>query len=127
AFLLTDLTTGVTTNLAVVPGTGTPGMPISLYTIRDNSQTCPPVNAQFYDGTSVNGDPLNMTGNTKKLVAQSPVVPCRTYRIKLAIGDAGDTNFDAAVLIEAGSFDIGSIDLGTPYVENLGTAICPEE
>ena len=45
AFLLTNLNTGVTTNLAVVPGSTTP---ISVVTVRDflYNSACPSVNAQ---------------------------------------------------------------------------------
>ena len=47
AFLLTNMSTGVTTNLAVVPSTNTP---ISVVTIRDflYNSSCPSVNAQYF-------------------------------------------------------------------------------
>src|SRR5690606_4619535 len=76
---------------------------------------------------NVAGDPINMKGQTIVMQASSDVVPCRKYRIKLAIGDYGDSILDSAVFLEAGSFDIGSLDLGDDYVIEQGTAICPED
>lgn len=48
AFLLTDLVSGVTTNLAVVPGTTAP---VSVVTIRDAlyNNSCISVNPGFFD------------------------------------------------------------------------------
>src|SRR5690606_32498171 len=122
AFILTDLTTGVETNIALVPGTT---IPVSVTTIRNGLHGCAAVNEEYYDQSNVAGDPINMRGNTVSLVAQSPVIPCRQYRIKLAIGDYQDTTLDSAVFLEAGSFDIGSLDLGNDYLIEQGTALCP--
>tara|TARA_R110002073_G_scaffold128999_2_gene275027 strand:- start:5466 stop:9593 length:4128 start_codon:yes stop_codon:yes gene_type:complete len=113
AFLLTDLTTGITTNLAVIPGTNTP---ISVRDIRDSqyNSSCNSVNANLFGTYNVN-DPgnsaLNMRGHTTVLNASSPVIPNNTYRIKLVIGDYNDTNFDSAVFIQAGSFNT-TLDIG---------------
>src|SRR5690606_37626115 len=124
AFILTDLTTGVETNIALVPDTT---IPVSVTTIRNGLHGCAAVNEEYYDQSNVAGDPINMRGNTVSLVAQSPVIPCRQYRIKLAIGDYLDTTLDSAVFLEAGSFDIGSLDLGNDYLIEQGTALCPTD
>jgi gliding motility-associated-like protein len=106
AFLLTDLTTGETTNLAVVPGTETP---ISVKDIRNSAfnSSCNSVNANLFSTYNVN-DPssssLNMRGYTVVMNAFSEVTPGSPYRIRLAIGDYNDSDFDSAVFIEAGSF-----------------------
>lgn len=113
AFLLTDLTTGITTNLAVVPGTNTP---ISVRDIRDNqyNTACNSANPSLFSTYNVD-DPassaLNMRGHTVVLNASSPVTPNNPYRIKLVIGDYNDSDFDSAVFIQAGSFDT-SLSLG---------------
>ncbi|MFY0631010.1 MAG: T9SS type B sorting domain-containing protein [Flavobacteriaceae bacterium] len=113
AFLLTDLNTGVTTNIAVVPGTNTP---ISVRDIRDNqyNTACNSANPSLFSTYNVD-DPansaLNMRGHTVVLNASSDVIPNNPYRIKLVIGDYNDSDFDSAVFIQAGSFDT-SLSLG---------------
>ncbi|WP_163398493.1 T9SS type B sorting domain-containing protein [Flavobacterium fluviatile] len=113
AFILTDLTTGVSTNLAVVPGTPTP---VSVKNIRDQqyNSACLSANANLFDRYNVNnpaGSAINMRGETKVLKASSTVIPNRTYSIKLAIGDYNDSNYDSAVFIKGGSF-MTTMDLG---------------
>lgn len=88
AFILTDLTTGISTNLAVVPGTATP---VSVKNIRDQqyNSSCLSANANLFDRYNVVNpaqSAINMRGETKVLTASSTVIPNRTYRIKLAIG-----------------------------------------
>jgi len=113
AFILTDLTTGVATNLAVVPGTTTP---VSVKNIRDQqyNSSCLSANANLFDRYNVTNSAssaINMRGETKVLTASSTVVPNRTYSIKLAIGDYNDSNYDSAVFIKGGSF-MTNMDLG---------------
>ena len=113
AFLLTDLTTNVQTNLAVIPGTKTP---VSVKNIRDDAynSSCLSANANLFRNYNVNNpaaSAINMRGETVLLKASSPVIPNRTYRIKLAIGDYNDSNFDSAVFIKGGSFTT-TTDLG---------------
>jgi gliding motility-associated-like protein len=106
AFLLTDLTTNTQTNLAVIPGTTTP---VSVKNIRDNvnNSSCLSNNSALfsrYNVTNPATSAINMRGETVLLTASSPVIPNRTYRIKLAIGDYYDSNYDSAVFIKGGSF-----------------------
>jgi gliding motility-associated-like protein len=113
AFILTDLTTGVSTNLAVVPGTTAP---VSVKNIRDQqyNSSCLSANANLFDHYNVTNpetSAINMRGETKILKASSTVIPNRTYSIKLAIGDYNDSNYDSAVFIKGGSF-MTSMDLG---------------
>lgn len=113
AFLLTDLTTGVTTNIAVVPGTNTP---ISVKDIRNNiyNSSCNSVNPSLFDIYNVNNpaaSSLNMRGFTKTLNASASTIPNNPYRIKLVIGDYNDADYDSAVFISAGSFN-STVNLG---------------
>lgn len=113
AFILTDLTTGISTNLAVVPGTA---MPVSVKNIRDQqyNSSCLSANANLFDRynvTNPGSSAINMRGETKVLTASSTVIPNRAYSIKLAIGDYNDSNYDSAVFIKGGSFMTG-MDLG---------------
>ncbi|WP_339887281.1 choice-of-anchor L domain-containing protein [uncultured Flavobacterium sp.] len=113
AFLLTDLTTGVTTNIAVVPGTSTP---ISVKDIRNNAynSSCSSVNPSLFNIYNVNNpavSSLNMRGFTQVLNASATTIPNNPYRIKLVIGDYNDADYDSAVFVSAGSFN-STINLG---------------
>jgi gliding motility-associated-like protein len=113
AFVLTDLNTGVSSNLAIVPGTSNP---ISVRNIRDNqyNPNCTSESPELFSTYNVNNasnSTLNMRGHTVVLNASSSVVPNNPYRIKLVIGDYNDTSFDSAVFFAAGSFDT-TLDIG---------------
>ncbi|WP_052158291.1 choice-of-anchor L domain-containing protein [Lacinutrix jangbogonensis] len=129
AFLLTDTVTGITTNIAVIPGTTTP---VSVFTIRDAAfnNGCPSANPALFDAYYGAGglppltNPTNFIGRTVPLFAMSTVVPNRTYHIKLVIADDGDTAYDSAVFLKAGSFEIGEVDLGDDILLGSGNANC---
>ncbi len=107
AFLLTDLITNTTTNIAVVPGTTTP---ISVVTIRDNqfNTTCSSENIDYFDVyNDAFSSATNFNGQTTLMTASSALIPNHPYHIKLVIADRGDTLFDSAVFIEAGAFTAG--------------------
>ncbi len=124
AFILTDLTTGVKTNLGVIPNINSP---ISVKNIRDNQYnlSCSSVNKNLFSTYNVNNpsnSSLNMKGHTVVLSASSEVIPTNQYRIKLVIGDYNDTDFDSAVFIKAGSFNT-LLDLGDNEELCLGDEI----
>src|SRR5690606_33408117 len=131
-FLLTD-SNGNTTNLAVIPDTTTP---VAVYTVRDNAYNagCASVNPEWFDkfwelpeGENPLGAPTNFQGTTKPMIAQATVIPGQTYHIKMAIADVIDTQFDAAVFLEGGSFGVGNIDLGENLLIETHSAVCPGE
>ncbi|MDX9791438.1 MAG: choice-of-anchor L domain-containing protein, partial [Candidatus Kapabacteria bacterium] len=137
AFLLTDLTTGVTTNLAVIPGTN---IPVSVTTIRNqlHNTGCSSANPEYFgqyyglpNGLPNISAPTNFNGLTIPMTAFSEVIPGNQYHIKLAITDYGpsfaDGAFDSAVFIEGGSFNIGNVDLGDDFLISQGNAVCPNE
>lgn len=109
AFILTDLNTGISQNLAVIPGTTTP---VSVTTIRDvlYNSGCPSVNPQFFSTYNVgsSSSTMNMNGYTVPMTASANVIPNNPYSIKLVIGDYNDTAFDSAVFLKANSFDVGT-------------------
>lgn len=139
AFILTDLTTNVSTNLAVIPGTTTP---VSVVNVRDMAHNggCGSSNASYFDTYNPSlpaaSTVMNMDGYTVPMIASATVVPNRNYRIKLAIGDYQDSLLDSAVFIEGGSFNVGianiqypvdaGIESGDMTVAN-GLAMCPGE
>lgn len=110
AFILTDLNTGISQNLAVIPGTNTP---ISASTINSSqyNANCPSTNPQFFSTYNV-GSPststMNMKGHTVPMTASASIIPNNPYSIKLVIGDTSDSTNDSAVLLKANSFNIGN-------------------
>ncbi|MEJ6792352.1 MAG: choice-of-anchor L domain-containing protein, partial [Lacinutrix sp.] len=128
AFLLTDQITGVTTNLALVPGTTDV---VTVFTVRDNAWNgnCPSANPTFFDsyygagGEPAANNPTNFLGYTTPMTAFSNVIPNNLYTIKLVVADAGDTAFDAAVFLGAGTFSLGG-ELGDDITISAGTADC---
>lgn len=129
AFLLTDISTGITTNLAVIPNTTTP---ISVVTIRDSQYNinCNSVNPDYFDafygigGLDPLGSPTNFNGITVPLTATSTVIPGNQYHIKLVIADRLDNSYDSAVFLEGGSLNIGTIELGDDFLQANNTALC---
>ncbi len=113
AFLLTNLNTGQTTNLAVVPSTNTP---VSVKNIKDDAfnNSCSSDNANLFEKYTVNSpqnSALNMRGYTKLMTASSNITPGTPYKIRLVIADSNDSSYDSAIFLEAGSFS-ADLDLG---------------
>jgi gliding motility-associated-like protein len=127
SFLLTNLNTGVTTNLAVVPGTT---LPISVVTIRDYlyNSSCPSVNAQYFGnyngGSAANGSATNFNGQTVLMSASSVLIPNTPYHIKLVIADRNDFQSDSAIFLKSNSFNIGQDVLGADLTVQNNSAIC---
>lgn len=127
AFLLTNTSTGVTTNLAVVPNTN---LPISVVTIRDYlyNSSCPSANAQFFGsyngGSQAATSATNFNGQTTVMTAASTLVPGVQYHIKLVIADRLDSQSDSAIFISANSLNIGQDVLGQDLTVANNTALC---
>ena len=120
-FFLTDQN-GVTTNLAVLPGTNTP---ILVTNVHGDDFCSPAINEQYFESYTPFGlPPIEYDGRTVALTATSPVVVGQTYHIKLVVADAGDTAFDSAVFLEGGSFEVGEINLGLDITADNGNATC---
>ncbi|AUC74251.1 choice-of-anchor L domain-containing protein [Olleya sp. Bg11-27] len=133
AFLLTDLTTTTTTNLALVPGTTDV---VSVYTVRNAvfDPGCSSENPGYFDsyygigGQPVINAPIGFRGYTVAMTAFANVTPNNSYRIKLVVADdggstGGDTGVNSAVFLGAGTFNLGG-DLGEDITIDAGTAIC---
>jgi len=110
AFLLTDLVTGDTKNLAAVPGTD---IPVSVVTVRDEeyNPSCISQNEPFFDTffeeALAQTAATNFNGQTALMSASSQIIANRPYHIKLVIADRQDGSYDSAVFIQAGSFSSG--------------------
>ncbi|WP_431608858.1 choice-of-anchor L domain-containing protein [Chryseobacterium sp. 'Rf worker isolate 10'] len=104
ALLLKKSTDPNYTNLAVLPaGAG----PVSVTNIHPQYQNCGPKNEVYYGGTNTAQIETNFNGRTIPLTAKATVIPGETYHFKIVLADYQDPNFDSAVFLEAGSFDIG--------------------
>jgi len=115
AFLLREVGTTNYINLAVLPN----NTPVSTTNIN-NSFDCGK-NVEFFEGYGLRD--TNYGGRTKVLTASSAVVLGTTYEIKLVISDQGDDQYDSAVFLEAGSFNLG-IDLGEDLTLAQNNAVC---
>ena len=99
-------------NLAIIPGSG--GTPVSINTVNLDSFS------EFYtnndDSTNPGPNDTQMDGLTVLLEAGSVLQCGETYHIRLCIADGGDGILDSVVLLEAGSFSAGSVDLNADAV-----------
>ncbi|RKE99114.1 choice-of-anchor L domain-containing protein, partial [Ichthyenterobacterium magnum] len=116
AFLLREVGTTAYTNLAVLPDGITP---VSVTNIN-NAGGCN-ANPTFFAG--YNTGETNYGGRTVVLTAVANVVANVTYEIKLVVADQGDSAWDSAIFLEAGSFNLGG-DLGDDITIAAGTAAC---
>ena len=82
-------------NIALVPETGDP---ISINTINNQS------NPSLFRNNENGNFNIEYDGFTQVLTAQAENVEPGTRTIRLSIADTGDSAFDSAVLLEAGSF-----------------------
>lgn len=106
-------------NIALIPGTMTP---VSIDNVNDVSFP------EFYidngDGFSspFDLDPyyIQYDGFTTVLEARRAVIPCNTYTLRLAIGDAGDEILDSGVFIEAGSLTSFGVSLSSTTSVGFG-------
>ncbi len=106
AFYLEGVTTFYPkTNIALIPGTGTP---VSIYTVNNGNSWAdalgPCMNCAYYVDNYFGAVDVVYDGLTTPLTAVATVIPGQTYHIKLAIADAVDNAYDSGVFIEANSF-----------------------
>lgn len=99
------------TNLAVLPGGAGP---VSVTNIHPSTQyqtgaplACGAANVSYFGGYNIPQIETNFNGRTVPLTATATVIPGQTYHFKMVLADYQDANFDSAVFLEAGSFDIG--------------------
>ncbi|MGO1729736.1 MAG: choice-of-anchor L domain-containing protein, partial [Flavobacteriaceae bacterium] len=143
AFLLTHTDEDgneITRNIAIVPGSGDindpddPGTPISVTTIRDDEHNggCNSQNPEYFDAyydqfTEGVADPIAYRGYTVVMTAEADIVPDTEYHIKMVIADRGDSSWDSAIFLSAGTFDFGSLSLGDDILIENDEAACEGE
>lgn len=104
------------TNVALVPGTTTP---VSINTVNSgtapNPTPCLDLDPDFADYSiyfnenqgSASTEEIAYNGYTDVFLVELLLEPCETYHIKMAIADGGDSVYDSAVFLKAGSFSSG--------------------
>lgn len=109
-------------NLAILPnGDG----PVSVTNIVPAGVGCGPAdikNEQYFGGLNTLNVETNFVGRTIPLKAVATVIPGQTYHFKMVLADAIDNNYDSAVFLQGGSFDIGMTIVdnnGNPLGETL--------
>jgi gliding motility-associated-like protein len=108
-------------NIALIPNSTTP---VSISTVNAGGTACP-ANSQYFvnNPTAAGGQStyqIDYDGFTTVLTATAIVVPCQTYRIKLAIADGGDAQLDSGVFLEGYSFGTNGLKVfsQTPSLTN---------
>jgi len=120
-----------TKNIALIPNTN---IPVAINSINGGSSSdinglcagmgpgSPFVN--YFVNNQFNPQ-FTYGGHTTVLIAESVVVPCQTYHLKLAIADVGDGSYDSGVLLQARSLTSSPLKIvnqnpttaaGVPYV-----------
>lgn len=115
---------GEYTNIALVPGTDTPVLVTTVHSGIPGA--CPPINERYFGGWNGRDAPINFNGQTKVLLAESPVTVNQAYHIKLVIADQTNYRYDSAVFLEGGSFNI-SANLGGDRSFATDNPLCPNE
>jgi len=108
------------TNLAVLPNNAGPVSVTNI--IPKPPYSCGPKNAQYFGSHNTQNIETNFNGRVVPLKAHAVVTPGVSYHFKMVLADAGDSMYDSAVFIDAGSFNIGvkiqdegGVDMGSSY------------
>ncbi|WP_294819833.1 choice-of-anchor L domain-containing protein [uncultured Flavobacterium sp.] len=99
--MLTDLSTGASSNIAVVPGTI---LPVNVITVRDNANNsgCASMNPSYFGEYNAQGaaaTATNFNGYTVAMTAEAALEVGHSYHIKFAIADRNDTVYDSALFV----------------------------
>lgn len=94
-------------NLAVLPGGAGQVSVTNIHPAISGSGGCQAKNAQYFAGYNTGNTETNFNGRTVPLTAKATVVPGQTYRFKMVLADYDDDDYDSAVFLEAGSFNLG--------------------
>ncbi len=107
-------------NIALIPGTN---LPVTINNLNGGSvgangtpENCSPPEgslaySQFYQNNNFTSNQPVYDGYTTVLTAETVVIPCQTYTIKLIVADVSDGDLDSGVFLEAKSFGTGALDV----------------
>jgi gliding motility-associated-like protein len=124
AFLIKANSATNYTNIALVPNTD---IPVQVTTVHpDVTSSCQAENEAYFGSWNSQSDssvPINFNGQTSVLKAESTVIPNQLYHIKLVIADHTNYQYDSAVFLRAGSFNVGT-DLGIDRLRSTKNPLC---
>jgi len=108
-------------NIALVPGTGTA---IEINTVNngyfpDYTLSTGPCTNCIYFVDNYGGATIVFNAFTTVITAHCDVEPCKKYRLKIAVGDAGDQWKDSAVFLKAGSIQTEGVSSTFEYTSTL--------
>lgn len=126
AFLLKPIGAPNYQNLALIPNTTIPVKVTTVHPVITGNGGCPAQNQQYFDQFNGVQYPTVYGGQTVTLTAQSAVIPNTPYHIKLVIGDERDAEYDSAIFIKGGSFNLG-VDFGDDRTALNGNPVCQGE
>lgn len=130
AMILTNMNTGISKNVALVPETTIPISVVSVHDAAFNNQ-CPSVNAQYFGsfngGTNAPTSATNFNGQTVVFHTHDEIVANTPYHLKIVIADTANQLYDSALFIGANSMNIGQQVLGPDYTVANGNAFCEGE
>ncbi len=101
----------VNQNIALIPNSTTV---ISINSVNNI------LNSNYYVDNS-SGTYVKLDGFTTVLTAWIRVIPCLTYHIKIAIGDASDYIYDSAVFLKENSFMSNIVNVSQTTSANVDT------
>ena len=90
-------------NIALIPGTDTVVSVNSVHPI-EGTQCMMAAYDQFYHNNANSTSGPVYDGYLNVFEAKAATIPCGIYTLKIVIADVGDTAFDSAIFLEAGSF-----------------------
>ncbi len=97
-------------NLAFLPGTD---IPISINNVNDN------INSNFYIDNA-DGDNIQYDGYTIPIMLEKEIKQGVVYRLRIAIADGSDDQYDSALFLKSNSFESGvNAQIGTIYQNGL--------
>lgn len=98
-------------NIALVPGSAAV---VSVDNINNTT------NSAYYVSNPTGANTMEYDGYTTPLTAESPVIACETYHLKLIIADAGDWSWDAGVFLKLGGLSCPTTTYNiNPIVTNM--------
>jgi len=95
AFYITDLTTNITKNIAIIPGTT---QTVCINNVNINSYS------QYYHEVPTNSYHMQFDAYLSPFTAEATIVPNRKYHMTLVICHLADFAYDSGVFIEGNSF-----------------------
>jgi len=108
-------------NLAIVPNTSTP---VKVTTVHPEiSGGCPSENPAYFGSYNGTDSPTNFNGQTTSMTAKATVIPGTKYHIKIVIADETNPQYDSAIFLKGGSFNVGT-DLGPNQLIATQNPVC---